>query len=287
MELENQLSSRDELEQLEVSLLLEGINQHYGYDFRNYSRPSIVRRVRHRMFSEGLSTVTSLLNLVLHNEKAMKRLLHDFSIRVTEMFRDPEFFVQFRKLVVPSLREYPSIRIWHAGCATGEEVYSMAILLLEEGLFSRTTIYATDMNEAVLEKAARGVFPLNKMRQYTKNYQQSGGLKSFSEYYTVQNNEVFFHEFLSERIAFSQHNLVTDHSFNDFNVIICRNVLIYFNEKLQQRVLKLFNASLVTSGYLGLGNKEGLPANYKNRMYEEISREQRIYIKKHTGDFYA
>lgn len=266
--------------EIEVSLLLEGIYMHYGYDFRNYSRPSIKRRIRHRMQSERLGTVTQLLNLVLHDRKAMDRLLNDFSINVTEMFRDPDFFLEFRRNVIPRLKHLPMIRIWHAGCSTGEEVYSMAILLHEEGLYSRSMLYATDMNEAVLASAARGIFPLDKMKLYTKNYQKSGGEKSFSEYYSVSNRNVVFHPSLSRNIAFLQHNLVTDHSFNDFNVIICRNVLIYFNDVLQKRVFRLFKESLVPNGVLGLGNKEGLPAACKGICFEELNREQRIYIKK-------
>ena len=268
------------LTDIEVSILLEGIYLHYGYDFRNYSRPSIQRRIRHRMQSERLQTVTQLLDRVLHDRAAMDRLLDDFSINVTEMFRDPDFFLTFRRDVIPRLKSLPMIRIWHAGCSTGEEVYSMAIMLHEEGLYSRSMLYATDMNESVLENAAQGAFPLNKMKLYTKNYQQSGGEKSFSEYYTVSNNNVVFSPELSRNIAFLQHNLVTDHSFNDFNVIICRNVLIYFNSELQQRVVHLFNESLVPGGFLGLGSKEGLPASLKGSAFEELDRAHRIYLKK-------
>lgn len=268
-----------ELEDIEISLLLEGIYLHYGYDFRNYSRPSIARRIRHRMQAERIQTATGLLDRILRDRGMMDRLIGDFSINVTEMFRDPAFFLEFRRKVVPRLHEWPSIRIWHAGCSTGEEVYSMAILLQEEGLHSRTMLYATDMNEHVLEKASAGMVPLDKMKLYTRNYLQSGGKKSFSEYYTVIRNHVMFHPALFKNIAFSQHNLVTDHSFNDFNVIICRNVLIYFNEPLQQRVFRLFMKSLIPSGFLGLGSKEGIPAVLRDAPFKEIDREHRIYIK--------
>lgn len=269
-----------ELEDVEITLLLEGIYLHYGYDFRNYSRPSIRRRIKYRMQAEGLSSVTALLDLVLHNRRAMGRLFNDFSIHVTEMFRDPEFFLEFRRTVVPRLCEFPAIRIWHAGCSTGEEVYSMAILLQEEGLYDKATIYATDMNADLLQKAAKGRFPLDKMKQYTRNYQLSGGTRSFSEYYSADHHVVEFDPSLSKNMAFSQHNLVTDHSFNHFHVIICRNVLIYFNEVLQQRVLQLFHGSLVPSGFIGLGSKEGLHPSLKATMFTEMHREQRIFIKK-------
>lgn len=270
------------LEKIEVDLLLEGIYRHYGYDFRNYAYPSISRRIKYRMQAEGVSTITGILDLVLHSRSAMERLFGDFSIQVTEMFRDPDFFLEFRRNIVPQLRKLSSIRIWHAGCSSGEEAYSMAILLHEEGLYSKTMIYATDMNEHVMKNAAKGVFSLEKMKLYTKNYQQSGGKQSFSEYYTVHKNNVVFSPLLSQNIVFSQHNLATDHSFNDFHVIICRNVLIYFNNLLQQRVLQLFNESLIPSGFLGLGSKEGIPSWVQRGFFIEMNREQRIYKKSLT-----
>jgi len=268
-----------ELERIEIELLLEGIYRHYGYDFRNYAYPSICRRVRHRLQAERLSTISSLTEKVLHHPAYMDRLLDDFSINVTEMFRDPSFFLAMRQKVLPQLCDQPVIRIWHAGCSTGEEVYAMAILLHEAGLGAKTMIYATDMNGKATAQAEKGVFPLEKMKQYTKNYHQSGGKREFSEYYSVHGNYVVFHPDLSHHMVFSQHNLVTDHSFNAFDIIICRNVLIYFNEALQRRVLQLFNESLVSRGFLGLGSREGIFSFVRSGLYEEFVRGDRIYRK--------
>lgn len=267
------------LEQIEVRLLLEGLYLYYGYDFRNYALSSITRRIKNRMRVEGVGTISALTDRVLHDRAMMERLLGDFSIKVTEMFRDPAFFFYFRRRVLPELSEYPVIRIWHAGCSTGEEVYSMAILLMEAGLYERTTIYATDMNPANLAQARLGRFPIKKMQQYTRNYQQSGGERAFSEYYCVNQNEVQFGSALSRNIVFSQHNLVTDHSFNEFHVIICRNVLIYFNDILQRRAFQLFFESLVPGGILGLGSKEGIPSKPDRDWFAPVEREERLYRK--------
>lgn len=266
-------------EKIEIDLLLEGIYRQYGYDFRHYSFSSIRRRIWHRMHAEHITRVSSLLDRVLHDRAAMDRLFEDFSINVTEMFRDPMFFLQLRRKVVPYLRRLPAIRIWHAGCSTGEEVYSMNILLLEEGLYDKTRLYATDMNESVLERARRGVFPLDKMQTYTRNYLQSGGLRAFSEYYTARHGQVCFDTMLSDNVVFSRHNLATDHSFNEFHMIICRNVLIYFDERLQRRVLELFDESLNSQGYLGLGHKEGVPGLVWAKRYEEVDAKEKIYRK--------
>jgi chemotaxis protein methyltransferase CheR len=268
-----------QLERLEIMLLLEGIYRQYGYDFRNYSFQSIRRRIWHRMQAERLSTVTSLTNLVLHDKEAMRRLFEDISIHVTEMFRDPTFFLAFRHKVVPQLRRLPNIRIWHAGCSTGEEVYSMCILLHEESLLKRTRIYATDMNDKVLQQAQAGLFPLKKMQLYTKNYLHSGGTHAFSEYYTAAAGHVQFSPQLIENVVFSQHNLATDHSFNEFHVIICRNVLIYFDDVLQRRVLELFDQSLHMDGVLGLGHKEGIPSLVWSGRFEEIDAQEKLYRK--------
>lgn len=273
-----QVKDTDILEKIEISLLLEGIYQCYGYDFRNYSFQSIRRRIKHRLSAERIETISGLQEKVLHDRHAMDRLFTDFSINVTEMFRDPDFFLSFREKVVPYLHDLPTIRIWHAGCSTGEEVYSMAILLHEAGLYEKAMIYATDMNADVLVKASRGIFPLDKMQIYTKNYFQSGGSRAFSEYYKVDDAGVAFHPFLAENIVFSQHNLVTDHSFNEFHIIICRNVLIYFDEVLQKRTFHLFQESLIKEGFLGLGSKEGIP--YKMRSgFKEIEPQIKIYSK--------
>ncbi|WP_205668501.1 protein-glutamate O-methyltransferase CheR [Ammoniphilus sp. CFH 90114] len=268
-----------DLEKLEIELLLEGIYRHYGFDFRNYAFSSIRRRIWHRIQAEKLSTVTSLLDKVLHDKKIMDKLFADFSINVTEMFRDPSFFHAFRTKVVPLLQDLPSIRIWHAGCSTGEEVYSMAILLHEEGLYHKTRIYGTDINDKVLQQAKTGQIPIHRMQSYTSNYVLSGGTKSFSEYYTAQREYVRFHPFLGENLVFAQHNLVTDGSFNEFHVIICRNVMIYFNRDLQERVQQLIYESLGVSGILGLGSREGLSFTPYAHCYEEMDSLEKIYRK--------
>ncbi|WP_241558836.1 CheR family methyltransferase [Oceanobacillus halophilus] len=272
-------SSPEELERLEIELFLKGIYEWYGYDYRNYAYQSIRRRIWHRVYDENLSGILALLDKVLHDTECLNRLIADFSINVTEMFRDPKFFLEFRENVVPLLRTYPSIRIWHAGCATGEEVYSMAILLHEEGLYNRAKIYATDINQNVLKTAKKGLFPIENMKKYTSNYLQSGGKLAFSEYYTVTKNGVQFHPFLSKNILFAQHNLVTDRSFNEFHVIFCRNVLIYFNKELQMNVHELFYESLCRFGVLGLGDKETIAYTDKSDCYDEISTNQKLFQK--------
>ena len=246
----------NELQKIEINLLLEGLYQMYGYDFRGYVWSSLSRRILHRMRVEKLPTITALLEKVLHEQGFLERLLNDLSIQMTEMYRDPSFFAAFRSEVVPLLRDLPEIRIWHAGCATGEEVYSMAILMLEEGLAEKTRIYATDMNEKALIAAKKGAFPLKKMQQYTKNYLKAGGKKAFSEYYTTDHQFAYFHCSLNENLIFAQHNLVTDSSFNEFHVVLCRNVMIYFDKVLQQKVHALIYNSLANRGFIGLGSKE-------------------------------
>ncbi|RUL50904.1 CheR family methyltransferase [Lysinibacillus antri] len=269
----------EELEKIEIHLLLEGIFLHYGYDYRNYAYPSIRRRVWHRVHAEKLLTITSLLEKVLYDSACLQRLLADFSINVTEMFRDPSFFLEFKEKVIPLLKTYPSIRIWHAGCSTGEEVYSMAILLHEEGLYEKTKIYATDINTDVLRVAKSGQFPLENMKKYTNNYLQAGGERAFSDYYKVTDTGVKFDSSLSKNLVFAQHNLVTDSSFNEFHVILCRNVLIYFNRELQNKVHQLFYDSLGMFGVLCLGNKESINYTNMNDYYEVISQSQKIYKK--------
>ena len=271
--------SCDELEKIEIHLLLEGIYRYYGFDFRNYVSSSIRRRIWYRIRAERLKSVSSLQEKVLHDPSVMERLLADFSIHISEMFRDPPFFESFRKKVVPLLKELPFVRIWHAGCSTGEEVYSMAIILHEEGLYHKTKIYATDMNEELLKKAKDGVYPLDKMRAYMDNYQLAGGTKKFTEFFEVRNEKTVFHPFLTQNVVFAQHNLAIDHSFNEFHVIICRNVMIYFDSFLQDRVHGLFYESLCTSGILGLGGKEDIAFNSHSHYYEAFDPEQKIYRK--------
>lgn len=274
-------SSRSEdLEALEIELLLEGLFRHYGSDFRNYSYPSLRRRVWNMIRAERLKTISSLQDLVLHDPMAMQRLLLHLSVNVTSMFRDPTFYEAFREKVVPLLRAYPFIRIWHAGCSTGEEVYSMAVLLYEQDLYDRCRIYATDMNEVVLKKAKDGIFPLDLMQEYETNYAKAGGTHKFSEYYTAKYDHAIFRQSLKKNLIFSHHNLVTDGSFNEFNVILCRNVMIYFNGALQARVHKLFYESLRRFGVLALGRKESLKGTLHEHDYEPIDGREKIFRRK-------
>jgi chemotaxis protein methyltransferase CheR len=269
--------TRSELEEIEVRLLTEGIYRHYGFDFRDYSMPSLRRRIWKRVYAEGLSTISGLIEKVLHESGAMERLLLDLSINTTAMFRDPTFYSAFRAKVIPILRTYPFVRIWHAGCSTGEEVYSMAILLQEEGLYDRCRIYATDINETVLQKAKSGIFPLSTMQENTSNYITGGGTGTFSDYYTARYDYAIFRPSLRENVVFAQHNLVTDASFNHFNVIFCRNVLIYFNNALQERVQELFLQSMEMFGILGLGKKESIKYTGVADNYEVVDTEEKLY----------
>lgn len=265
-------------EDLELELLLLAIYRLSGYDFRNYMRSSIMRRAHSRMNAEKLPSITSLTEKIIHDERVLSHILKDFSINVTEMFRDPAFFKALREEVIPLLKDLPEIRIWHAGCSTGEEVYSMAILIEEEGLSDRTKIYATDMNETVLKKAQSGTMPLHKMQAYTKNYILAGGKKSFSEYYSADSEAAHLNDSLKKNMVFAQHNLVTDGSLNEFHLIICRNVLIYFNLQLQQQVFRLFDSSLSHGGFLGLGTKESVRMD--QGFLEAFNPKEKIYRKK-------
>ena len=271
--------AHEELAVIEIELLLEAVYRRYGFDFREYASASLKRRLWRRMHAEGLSTVTQLQDRLLHDSACMERLLLDLSISVTAMFRDPSFYVAFREQVVPALRTYPFTRIWCAGCSTGEEVYSLAILLQEEGLYDRTRIYATDINEQVLDTARAGVFPLDKMKQYTQNYIKGGGAREFSEYYVAAYDGARFSRALTENVVFAQHNLVSDRSFNEFNVIVCRNVMIYFDKALQGSVHQLFYDSLDTFGVLALGRKESVTFTPLADSYEVVDDAERIYRK--------
>jgi chemotaxis protein methyltransferase CheR len=265
------------VEDIEVGLLLEGVYRQYGYDFRDYSMSSVRRRVRHLVREEGLASVSGLQERVLHDPRALQRFVVTLSVNVTSMFRDPSFYRSLRERVIPLLRTYPKVRIWHAGCATGEEAYSFAILLEEEGLYDRCQIYATDMNEAVLKTAAAGVVPLRGMRENTANYLRSGGRRVFASFYTAVGDRAVLHPSLRRNIDFAQHNLVTDRSFNEFNVVFCRNVLIYFNRPLQDRVHRLFYQSLVRFGFLALGSKETVQFSPHQAAYQDLG--ERIYRK--------
>jgi chemotaxis protein methyltransferase CheR len=267
----------DEIEAIEIELLLQGIYRRYGYDFRNYAAASIRRRILNFAKNEQLPTITSVQERVLHDAAAMDRFVLSLTVNVTAMFRDPAFFHMLRTKVVPLLKTYPLIRIWDAGCCTGEEAYSMAIILQEEGIYDKCRIYATDMNEAVLRKAKTGIFHLSHMKEYTDNYIQAGGKASFSQYYTAKYDHAILQQTLRKNIAFAQHNLVTDRSFNEFNLVMLRNVLIYFNEDLRQKVLGLVHDSLMPFGVLALGKRETLRFIEHERDYETLDSQEKLF----------
>jgi chemotaxis protein methyltransferase CheR len=267
------------LEDIEIGLLLEGLYRAHGFDFREYSRASIKRRIIELMRAEKLATISAFQDRVLHDASCLDRFLLGLSVHATAMFRDPSFYLTFRKKVVPLLRTYPTVQIWVAGCSTGEEVYSLAILLEEERLYPKCRIYATDISQAVLRKARDGIFPLAAMRDYTVNYHQAGGTHEFSDYYTAQYDSVIFSANLRNNIVFSEHNLATDGSFNEFQVILCRNVMIYFNKDLQARVHNLLYDSLSMFGVFGLGNKESLKFTPRAAFYEHLNEHDKLYRK--------
>ncbi len=265
------------LEDIEMRLLLEGIYHHYGYDFRDYAPSSLRRRLRRRLHAEGLDSLSGLQERVLHDRACMDRLLMELSVNVTSMFRDPSFYAAFRAKVVPRLRTYPFVRIWTAGCSTGEEAFSVAVVLHEEGLYDRARIYATDINDALLERAREGVLSLKDLPACTDSYLRSGGRKDFASYLSASGGTLRFSRSLSENIVFAQHNLVSDGPFNEFNVIMCRNVLIYFGKALQKRAHDLFYGSLEHFGVLALGQKESLRFTPHERCFQELDARQKLY----------
>jgi chemotaxis protein methyltransferase CheR len=269
--------AHEPLEDLEVRLLLEALWCSYGYDFRDYALSSIRRRVRFFMQEEGLSSISSVQDRVLHDTLALQRFLRSLSVNVTAMFRDPGFYLALRETVVPVLRTYPAVRIWHAGCSSGEEVYSLAIVLQEEGLYDRCRLYATDMNDAVLAQAEKGELPLSSMREHTRSYIEAGGKQGFARWYTTRDARAVLVPELRRNVSFAQHNLATDGSFNEFHLIICRNVLIYFNRTLQDRVHRLLYQSLIRFGFLGLGTKETVRFTPHEAHYQELP--ERLYRK--------
>lgn len=282
MTLENILSQGTK-EDREIKVLLEGIFFKYGYDFRDYSQAHIKRRILRRLAISKLGSISEMTHTVLYNRSFFEVLLMDFSINVTEMFRDPLFYETLRKEVIPILKTFPFIRVWHAGCSTGEEVYSMAILLKEEDLYDKCKIYATDFNEVVLQKAKEGRYAIDSIREYARNYQQAGGLFSFSDYYTIQGNSAKINENLKEKIIFGDHNLASDKVFEEMHIIICRNVLIYFNKELQNRVITLFNDSLIYGGILCLGTKESLRFSSYEHKFTAVDAKQRVFQKTDRG----
>lgn len=265
------------LESVEVDLLLEAIYRTYGFDFRHYARGSIRRRIRRRVEAEGVGTISALQERVLHDIACMERFVADVSVPTTAMFRDPPFYRALQDKVVPTLRTYPFLRVWSAGCSTGEEVYSIAILLAEAGLLERTRIYATDLSEGALDQARTGRFPLGRMREYSRNYITAGGQRAFCEYFTADQTHARFDARLTENVVFAQHDLVSDRSFNEFNLILCRNVLIYFDRPLQEEVHTLLYGSLAMSGILGLGPRESLHSLRHKAGYGACDADQKLY----------
>jgi chemotaxis protein methyltransferase CheR len=264
---------------IELRMLVEAVYLKYNYDFRDYTGASQKRRVLVAMREMECDTVSALQAKVLHEPNGFAQLLQYLTIPVTEMFRDPEYFLAIREQVAPLLSTYPSLKIWVAGCSTGEEVYSLAILLKEEGLLERSIIYATDINPKSLEAARRGVFPLDRMRLFTENYQKSGGKAAFSDYYTAAYGGALFDRDLIENVTFADHSLATDSVFSETHFVSCRNVLIYFNRKLQDRVFGLFHESLCHRGFLGLGSKESIDFSSYAERFEPLARRERLFRK--------
>lgn len=263
----------------EVEIILNDLFVSYGYDFTNYSRASIKRRINRLISNDRFLSIAEFRFKLKTSPEYFNRFVEQVTVNVTEMFRDTSFYKALRDQVLPLLATWPMIRIWHAGCSTGEEVYSMAILLHEANLLNRALLYATDINPAVLEKVRAGIFPMSQMKQYSENYILSGGKKDFSSYYTAQYDSAKFDEFLGKKIVLATHNLVSDGSFNQFQLILCRNVMIYFDKPLQDRTLNLFYNSLEMLGYLALGSKETLKFTEINKKFKQLDNKEKIWRK--------
>jgi chemotaxis protein methyltransferase CheR len=262
-----------------IAALLDTVNDLTGLDFRDYAPASIHRRIQRRLAAEQVATVAELEQLIKAEPAALARLAEALTVPVTSMFRDPAFFREFRACVAPLLRTHPFLRLWVAGCSTGQEVYSLAIVLHEEGLYERSRIYATELQPGTLEQAASGIYSLAAMQEYTRNYQEAGGCADFSDYYTADASCAIVRPHLRRNIVFAVHNLVSDRSFNEFHLIFCRNVMIYFNRMLQQRVHDLLYESLALWGYLGLGRSESVRFSQHEHRYEPVSERERLYRK--------
>lgn len=269
-----------ENEELEIDLLLEAMVTKYGYDFREYARASLTRRIHKGLDESAFTRISELIPEIIYNQEFFKKFVRNLSIHVTEMFRDPSFFLSLRRDVAPYLRTFPFIKIWSAGVSTGEEVYSLAILLKEEGLYDKTRIYATDFSDIVLEKAKKGIYPAEIIKKSTRNYQASGGKKSFGNYYYAEYDSAIFNQSLRENIVFANHNIVTDSVFGEMNLILCRNVLIYFTSNLQNRVVQLFFDSLRPNGFLCLGSKESIEFVEVKDNFVNLVEGQKIFRKK-------
>jgi chemotaxis protein methyltransferase CheR len=266
-----------DIQQIEINLLLEAIYQRYGYDFRQYNQASIKRRLLHHLAKTEFQTMSDLIPAILYDQATFKSLIFDLSVTVTEMFRDPWFFLALRQKVLPFLKTFPFINVWQAGCATGEEVYSLAILLQEEGLYDRTRIYATDFNDVALEKAKARIYPLERIKEYSTSYQKAGGQKSLADYYQARYQSTILHASLQDNITFANHNLATDGVFAEMHLILCRNVLIYFDRTLQNRVLSTFRDSLRYNGFLCLGSKETVQFSNIQEDFVEFAAKEKIY----------
>ncbi len=271
---------RDKVEDIEIQLLLEALYQRYHYDFRHYAGASIKRRLLQARSQLGFTSISAMQESLLHDPSMLPRMLDYLTVQVSEMFRDPSYFRAIRERVIPHLRTYPSLKVWIAGCSSGEELYSLAILFREEGLDQRTLFYATDINQAALSAAEAGVYPLDRIRKFTENHQLSGGKSSLSDYYTADYGRAVFDKSLRSRVVFSDHSLVTDAVFAEMHFISCRNVMIYFDRALQDQAIGLFRDSLARKGFLGLGSKENLRfSKYADAFCDFVS-EEKIYQRR-------
>nr|WP_229736803.1 CheR family methyltransferase [Blastomonas aquatica] len=265
------------IEDIEIELLLQAVYQHYHYDFRNYARASIKRRLLHARSQLGYDSISAMQSDVLHDRTMLPRLLNYLTVQVSEMFRDPSYFRALREKVIPHLRTYASLKVWVAGCSNGEELYSLSILFREEGLAHKTLFYATDINPTALQAAEAGVYPLDQIRLFTENHRKSGGHSSLSDYYTADYGRAVFDKSLRSQVVFSDHSLVTDAVFGEMHLISCRNVLIYFNRELQNHAIGLFHDSLARRGFLGIGSKESLRFSEHAGSFSEFVGDEKIY----------
>ncbi len=270
----------EKTEDLEIQLLLEALYQRYHYDFRHYAQASIKRRLRQALEQMGFRSISALQDSLLHDPAMLGRLLGYLTVQVSEMFRDPSYFRAIRETVVPHLRTYPSVKVWIAGCSSGEELYSFVILFREEGLEQRTLFYATDINQDALSHAEAGIYDLERIKLFTENHRKSGGKSSLSDYYSAAYGKASFDKTLRKNVVFSDHSLVTDAVFAEMHMVSCRNVLIYFDRPLQDRALGLFKDSLARKGFLGLGSKESIRFSEHAASFADCVREEKIYQKR-------
>ncbi len=273
-----------DIEEIEIEILLEAIRLRYGYDFRQYAKASLHRRIRKCLEACGMQKISEMIPNVIHDPVFFNTFLHDLTVNVTEMFRDPLFFKTLRETIIPYLKTFQFIKIWSVGVSTGEEVYSLAILLKEEGLYDKALIYATDFNNTVLDVAKRGIYSNEVIQNSTKGYQESGGKTSFGNYYHADYDSVILDQSLKKNIVFANHNIVTDSIFGEMHLILCRNVLIYFNKDLQERAFSLFDSSLCNNGFLCLGSKESLKFSSIAKEYQQVDENQKIFQKKVLQD---